>query len=71
MINQDVQTHELKSKSKAFKGRLPELLGTYVTCQAKVLNGRDPEVEEAAQHVWGCDWCTQNLFSIEQLRKVR
>lgn len=66
-------SHELAQDSEpsTYKGRLPELLGTYVTCQARHLDGRDPTITEAAEHVKGCDWCLQHLFGLEELRHIK
>lgn len=46
-------------------GREGEILFTYIACQEHNLQGRNPTLEEAYNHIFvengGCDWCKKTL----------
>jgi len=51
-----------------FKNKVPFLLGPYRTCQARKLQGRPVEVDEAYNHIFieGCEWCQEQFKSLEK-----
>lgn len=57
-----------------FFGRAPLILSVYIACQAHNLQGRNPTLEEAYNHIFvengGCAWCRKTLdIKIEYYRE--